>query len=79
MTKKLIVLGILSLMIMTTSISFAEDVFVTKRGKKYHTEVCKLIKNKDALKPIAKEGALEKYTPCKRCFPVKAINKEIKE
>ena len=51
-----------------TTFAFAEDVYVTKHGKKFHAEECPLIKNKGAVK-IAKKDALENgLTPCQKCF-----------
>ena len=68
MMRKLVVLVLGVVFLSATTFAFAEDVYVTKRGKKYHQEGCLLIKNKGA-KQITKKEALEKgLTPCQRCF-----------
>ena len=47
---------------------FAEDVYITKRGKKYHKQDCPLIANKDAQKVNLEEAKAKGLEPCKRCF-----------
>ena len=69
MIRKLIMVGMLAMFLSTTTSAFAEDVFVTQRGKKYHKQECRLIKNKENVVKLEKKEALEKgYEPCKRCF-----------
>ena len=68
MFKKIIATCICVMFLAAGTMAFAEDVYVTKRGKKYHKETCSLIKNKNA-RAISKEEALEKgLKPCRRCF-----------
>jgi len=67
--KKLIMLGLVVTMMGAAGMARAEEVFKTARGKKFHQEICRLIKNKDALSKIDREEAEELgLTPCKRCF-----------
>ena len=54
MIKRLL-LTVLAVMILTTA-AFAEDVYVTKRGKKYHKEGSHYIKGKEVEK-ITREEA----------------------
>jgi len=51
-----------------TSSLFAEDVYITKQGKKYHESDCRFVTNRDTQKislDVAKTKGLE---PCSRCF-----------
>jgi hypothetical protein len=69
MIRKLIMAGMLITFLSATTIVFAEDVFITANGTKYHKEICRLIKNKDGVSKIDKKEALENdYGPCKRCY-----------
>ncbi len=64
---------------LTTSFAFADEVYVTKNGKKYHKKICSWIKNKDAV-AISKEEAVEKgLTPCKRCYKEDVVVNEGQE
>ena len=68
MMRKLVVLVLGVVFLSATTFAFAEDVYVTKRGKKYHKEDCLLIKNKGAEKITKKEAVEKGLTPCQRCF-----------
>ncbi len=69
MIRKLMMIGMLVTFLAATTCVFAEDVFVTQKGSKYHKEICRLIKNKDNVTKYDKEEAVEEdYGPCKRCF-----------
>lgn len=81
MIRKLAILILGVVFLSATTFAFAEDVYVTKRGKKYHKEDCLLIKNKGA-EQISKKEAIEKgLTPCRKCFndEVSGKNKEEKK
>ncbi|MBF0385014.1 MAG: hypothetical protein HQL27_03995 [Candidatus Omnitrophica bacterium] len=68
MVRKTIVMALVAAFIFTATFAFADDVYATKNGKKYHKAECQLIKNKKPA-PIAKEDAAKKgLTPCQRCF-----------
>ncbi|NQU18942.1 nuclease, partial [bacterium] len=45
-----------------------EVVYVTKRGKKYHKEDCRFIKNRETISMDKKEAEAKGLTPCGRCF-----------
>ena len=66
--KRFILFGLLSAFLLMATHAFAEDVYVTQKGKKYHKEICLLIKNKNASKMDKKEALEAGYTPCKKCF-----------
>ena len=69
MIRKLMMAGMLIMFLSATTYVFAEDVFITQKGSKYHKEECRLIKNRDNVTKIDKKEAIkEGYGPCKRCF-----------
>ncbi len=67
MFKKCAVL-IVGVVLLNAALVFAEDVFVTQNGKKFHHELCPLIKNKGAQKISMKEAKEKGLTPCSKCF-----------
>ena len=67
--RRLLMLGVLTAFLASTTCAFAEDVFVTPNGKKYHKEMCSLMKNKESAVSLEKGKALDDgYGPCKKCF-----------
>lgn len=69
MIRKIVMVGMLVVFVSVTTSVFADEVFVTQKGSKYHKEICRLIKGKKDLSKVDKEGALKGgYTPCKKCF-----------
>ena len=46
-----------------TSVVHAEDVFVTKHGKKYHKADSRFLKGKEAIKMTREEAEAKGYTP----------------
>ena len=68
MSKKIISVGLLVVFLSMAVNVFAQDVYRTKNGKKFHTVDCPLIKNKKP-QQITRQEALEKgLTPCSKCF-----------
>ena len=77
--KKLLMLGLCMTFLAMSSLAFAEDVFVTKRGKKYHQETCRVIQ-KSKVTAIDELEAEEKgYGPCKRCFKEEGVETDAKK
>jgi len=69
MIRKMAIMGMLVAFLSATTCVFAEDVFITQQGAKYHKEICRLVKNKDNVTKIDKKDAIkEDYDPCKRCY-----------
>ena len=68
MAKKVITLGLCIMFLSIAAFAFAEDVYATKNGKKYHKEDCRLIKNKGAEKITKKEALAKGLEPCGKCF-----------
>ncbi|MDQ3020105.1 MAG: hypothetical protein M3R36_06005 [Bacteroidota bacterium] len=65
--KKLYTLLLLSILFSCSHLS-AQTVYVTKSGKKYHTENCRYVSN--SANPIDLSDAIDKgYTACSVCKP----------
>ena len=66
--KKLMVFILSAAMLANAALAFAQDVYVTKNGKKYHTDqACRWIKNR-ATTTVDEKVAIEKgYKECGRC------------
>ena len=67
MIKKVMLMGLVMTMLTATAV-FAEDVYATHNGKKYHKESCRLIKNKKPQKIDKAEAIKKGLTPCNSCF-----------
>ncbi|MFA5060640.1 MAG: hypothetical protein WC676_08465 [Candidatus Omnitrophota bacterium] len=68
MIKKMITLSLCVAVLSVSALAFAEDVYATKNGKKYHKAECVFIKNRDTQK-IDQQAAVEKgLKPCGKCM-----------
>ncbi|MDD3375307.1 MAG: hypothetical protein PHY73_06275 [Candidatus Omnitrophica bacterium] len=66
---KKIILAVLCLVFLSAStFAFAEDVYITQNGAKYHKETCRFVKDKEITKMDKKEAVDQGYTPCGRCY-----------
>ena len=45
-----------------------DAVYITKSGKKFHRQDCRLIKNKDKNAISLEDAQAKKMSPCKKCF-----------
>ena len=46
------------------------DVYITPKGKKYHTAWCVILRKSDEMKKASRSSVIEVgYTPCKKCKP----------
>lgn len=80
MIRKLMLTAMLVTFLSATTVVFAEDVFVTARGSKYHKEICRLIKDKEGVTKLDKKEAVEnEYSPCKRCYKEDAVEQQVKK
>ncbi|MFC1594285.1 hypothetical protein ACFL38_03055 [Candidatus Omnitrophota bacterium] len=68
MLQKIMVMVLCVAFLAATSVAFAEDVYATKKGKKYHKEDCRFIKNRDAQKVNIEDAQAKGLMPCGRCF-----------
>ncbi len=79
MLKKVII-AVLCAAILSPVILFAEEVFVTKQGTRYHSEGCFLVAKKDKEKISLEDAQAKGLTPCAKCIGKKAQpTAEIKE
>ena len=72
MLKRFTTLAVCFMFLSMATVVFAEDVFKTKNGKKYHAENCPLIQNKGAEKIALNEAVEKGLTPCSKCFKEEA-------
>ena len=68
MVKKITFLIVAVGLLVSNASARAEDVYVTANGKRFHTELCPLIKNKGAVKLDRKLAEEKGLTPCQKCF-----------
>ncbi len=68
MIKRILAVVLCTMMLSAGTMAFAENVFVTKNGSKYHKADCRFVKNRE-VEEISKEAAIEEgLTPCSRCY-----------
>ncbi|MBM3248536.1 MAG: hypothetical protein FJZ10_03850 [Candidatus Omnitrophica bacterium] len=80
MLKKLTSLILCLVFLAATSAAFAEDVYVTKQGTKYHKQDCRFIKNRDTQAIDIKDAEAKGLLPCGRCFGKEEVsNDQVKE
>jgi hypothetical protein len=66
--KRLLSVLLIGVMMMASTTAFAETVYATKNGKKYHHADCPLIEKKSPA-AISMEDAQKKgLKPCGKCF-----------
>jgi len=68
MLKKLLLTGLCMAFLSVSSMAYAEKVYVTANGKKYHKADCRSIKNRDTMALEEKEAIAQGYEPCGRCM-----------
>lgn len=78
MFKKMIAV-VLILAIFAPVVLFAEDVYVTKQGARYHSLDCSLIANKDKEKITQEDAKAKGLEPCARCIGKELSSKQTKE
>ena len=67
--KRTILTILAGIMVMTVAhASFAEDVYITKHGKRFHKELCKVTRNKEVQKLDRQAAELKGLKPCQSCF-----------
>ena len=52
----------------TFATASAKDVYVTKNGKKYHTETCRWVKGRETVKMTEEEAIKKGLKPCGKCM-----------
>jgi hypothetical protein len=72
--KSMMAVLLTGILLVSTSLVWAEDVYATKNGKRYHKTDCLLTKDKGA-KPLSMEDASAKgLKPCNRCFGIAKVD-----
>ena len=71
--KKSLLLSLLAFSIFLSNISLSQTVFVTKSGKKFHTEQCRYI-NYNSISIELNEAIDRGYSPCKVCNPLSGMD-----
>jgi len=66
--KKVLTVMLLGVMLISTTFAFAEDVYATKNGKRYHKADCLLVKDKGAKAVSLEEAEKKGLKPCRRCY-----------
>ncbi len=79
MMKKLIAIAVLVAFAGTAGTAFAANVYVTKNGKKYHTENCPLIQKKETTMMDDAKAIEAGYAPCGKCQKELTVQKAKKE
>ena len=76
MRKALATLMCIAILAVSTT-AMAGEVYVTQKGKKYHKENCRFIKNRKTVVMQEKEAKEKGLKPCGKCFkPKKKKQKE---
>ena len=65
--RKVFIAGLCLLFLAVNSLAFAEDVFVTQNGKKYHASDCRFIKDRETQTIDKQEAVQQGYGPCQKC------------
>ena len=71
MIRKMFMMGLLMAFLATTTFALAEDVYVTKNGKKYHKSTCEFIKDRNPIKIDDSDAIKKGLKPCTACFKEK--------
>ena len=67
--KRTILTLIAGVVLMTAAnVAFAEDVYITKHGKKFHKELCKVTRNKEVQKIDRQAAEAKGLKACHSCF-----------
>lgn len=66
--KRMIITGLCLLFLAANTLAFAEDVFVTANGQKYHKEDCRFIKDRKTEKIDKEQATQQGYVACQKCF-----------
>ena len=66
--RKIFMAGLCLLFLAANTLAFAEDVYVTPNGKKFHKADCRFIKNRETQKLDNQDAIGQGYVPCQKCF-----------
>ena len=78
MVKKILLMAVCVFFLASNTIAFAEDIYVTANGTKYHKADCRFIKDRETQK-LDKQAAIEQgYIPCQGCSKEKLAEEKPK-
>ncbi len=66
--KKMIASVLTAAMVLSSSAAFAQNVYVTKNGKKYHQADCKFIQKSSPMTIALADAQKKGIKPCGACF-----------
>jgi hypothetical protein len=73
MLKRLCMLALCAALVASSTAAFAESVYVTPNGKKYHKQDCRMIAKSKTVEAIElKEAVAQGFLPCGACFKAEA-------
>ncbi len=73
--RKVFLLTVPLIFLLSTSLSYSQSVYITKSGAKYHKETCRHLSSSKIEINIKK--AVEKgYTACKTCKPTSVVSEQ---
>ncbi|MBF0522848.1 MAG: hypothetical protein HQL24_07330 [Candidatus Omnitrophica bacterium] len=67
MFKRFAMMALLLAFLTASTAAFADNVYVTAKGNKYHKADCRLIKNKQTVEMDKQKAIQQGYKPCKKC------------
>lgn len=68
MLKRIVLYGLCAAVLTTAGWVYAQDVYVTKNGKKYHKAECRLIQKKNPEAITLDEAKTSGLEPCRKCY-----------
>ncbi len=68
MFQKSLITAAVAVGLCLSSLAWAENVYVTAKGKKYHQAACELIKKSQLTELDDAKAKEQGYEPCKKCF-----------
>ncbi len=76
--KKIIAGLLTAVMVLSSSVVFAETVYATKNGKKYHHAECTLIQKRSPAAVSMEDAQKRGLKPCGKCFKESAMADPVK-
>jgi hypothetical protein len=75
----MIITGLCLLFLAANTLAFAEDVYITANGTKFHKADCRFIKDRKVEKIDREEAIKQGYEPCQKCIKGDQASKDDKE
>ena len=68
MFQKGLMASVMALSLGLSTLAWAENVYVTPNGKKYHKPTCPLIQDRELTELDQVQAVEQAYEPCKKCY-----------